>query len=115
MCGGYNAKRVFNRSSLTSLFPCVTFPLLRLNRVDVEYIPLPEGVAGQTTQTITHEQRTITMVEFQKVEESREKAEKRSGRSLVIPSQLFLSYMIFVQYRRTRPNTSHRNFVKCHS
>ena len=73
------------------------FPLVRLNRVDVGYIPLPEGVVGQTTQTITQEQRTITMVEFKKAEESKEKTEKRSGRSLATPSQLFQAYMVFVQ------------------
>ena len=33
----------------------------------------------QTTQTIIQEQRKITMVEFQKAEESREKAEKQRG------------------------------------
>ena len=37
------------------------------------------GVIEQTTQTIIQEQRKITMVEFQKAEESREKAEKQRG------------------------------------
>ena len=33
----------------------------------------------QTTQTIIREQRKITMIEFQKAEEAREKAEKQRG------------------------------------
>ena len=52
---------------------------VRLNRIVVGSILPPKGVVEQTTQTITQEQRKITMVEFQKAEESREKAEKQRG------------------------------------
>lgn len=52
---------------------------VRLNRVVVGSILPPKGVVEQTTQTIIQQQRTITMVEFQKAEESREKAEKQRG------------------------------------
>lgn len=50
-----------------------------LNRVVVGSILPPKGVVEQTTQTIIQEQRKITMVEFQKAEEAREKAEKQRG------------------------------------
>ncbi len=52
---------------------------IRLNRVGVGSILPPKGVVEQTTQTIVQEQRKITMVEFQKAEEAREKAEKQRG------------------------------------
>lgn len=52
---------------------------IRLNRVVVGNILPPKGVLEQTTQTIVQEQRKITMVEFQKAEEAREKAEKQRG------------------------------------
>jgi regulator of protease activity HflC (stomatin/prohibitin superfamily) len=52
---------------------------IKLNRVVVGSILPPKGVVEQTTQTIIQEQRKITMVEFQKAEESREKAEKQRG------------------------------------
>jgi hypothetical protein len=52
---------------------------VRLNRVVVGSILPPKGVVEQTTQTIIQEQRKITMVEFQKAEEAREKAEKQRG------------------------------------
>ncbi|MGQ0811240.1 MAG: SPFH domain-containing protein [Nitrospiraceae bacterium] len=52
---------------------------IRLNRVVVGSILPPKGVLEQTAQTIIQEQRKITMVEFQKAEESREKAEKQRG------------------------------------
>ena len=52
---------------------------VRLNRVVVGSILPPKGVVEQTTQTIIQEQRKITMVEFEKAEESREKAEKQRG------------------------------------
>ncbi len=52
---------------------------IRLNRVVVGSILPPKGVVEQTTQTIIQEQRKITMVEFQKAEEAREKAEKQRG------------------------------------
>ncbi|MDE3219653.1 MAG: SPFH domain-containing protein [Nitrospirota bacterium] len=52
---------------------------VQLNRVVVGSILPPKGVVEQTTQMIIQEQRKITMVEFQKAEESREKAEKQRG------------------------------------
>jgi regulator of protease activity HflC (stomatin/prohibitin superfamily) len=52
---------------------------VRLNRVVVGSILPPKGVVEQTTQTIVQEQRRITMIEFQKAEEAREKAEKQRG------------------------------------
>jgi hypothetical protein len=52
---------------------------VRLNRVVVGGILPPKGVLDQTSQTIIQEQRRITMVEFQKAEESREKAERQRG------------------------------------
>lgn len=52
---------------------------VRLNRVVVGGILPPKGVLEQTAQTIIQEQRRITMVEFQKAEESREKAERQRG------------------------------------
>ncbi len=52
---------------------------VRLNRVVVGSILSPKGVIEQTTQAIIQEQRKITMVEFQKAEGSREKAEKQRG------------------------------------
>lgn len=55
-----------------------TIPI-RLNRIVVGSILPPKGVVEQTTQTIIQEQRKITMVEFQKAEEAREKAERQRG------------------------------------
>jgi len=52
---------------------------VRLNRVVVGGILPPKGVLEQTAQTIIQEQRRITMVEFQKAEEMREKAERQRG------------------------------------
>ena len=52
---------------------------VRLNRIVVGSILPPKGVVEQTTETIIQEQRKITMVEFQKAEEAREKAEKQRG------------------------------------
>lgn len=52
---------------------------VRLNRIVVGSILPPKGVLEQTAQTIIQEQRRITMVEFQKAEEAREKAEKQRG------------------------------------
>ncbi|MEW6542131.1 MAG: SPFH domain-containing protein [Nitrospirota bacterium] len=52
---------------------------VRLNRVVVGSILPPKGVLEQTAQTIIQEQRRITMVEFQKAEEAREKAERQRG------------------------------------
>ncbi len=52
---------------------------IRLNRIVVGSILPPKGVLDQTAQTIIQEQRRITMVEFQKAEEAREKAERQRG------------------------------------
>ncbi len=52
---------------------------LVLNRVVVGSILPPKGVLEQTAETIKQEQRRITMIEFQKAEEAREKAEKQRG------------------------------------
>ncbi len=52
---------------------------IRLNRIVVGSILPPKGVLEQTAQTIIQEQRKITMVEFQKAEEAREKAERQRG------------------------------------
>jgi regulator of protease activity HflC (stomatin/prohibitin superfamily) len=52
---------------------------IRLNRVVVGSIMPPKGVVEQTTATIIQEQRKLTMVEFQKAEEAREKAEGQRG------------------------------------
>ena len=52
---------------------------VRLNRVVIGSILPPKGVLEQTAQTIIQEQRKITMIEFKKAEESREKAEKQRG------------------------------------
>ncbi len=53
-------------------------PIL-LNRVVIGSILPPKEVLRQTEQTIVQEQRRITMVEFQKAEEAREKAERQRG------------------------------------
>ena len=66
------------REVQTKLIEKQTIPV-RLNRVVVGSILPPKGVVEQTTQTIIQEQRKITMVEFQKAEEAREKAEKQRG------------------------------------
>ena len=50
-----------------------------LIRVVVGSILPPKGVLEQTAETIKQEQRRITMIEFQKAEEAREKAEKQRG------------------------------------
>jgi regulator of protease activity HflC (stomatin/prohibitin superfamily) len=52
---------------------------VRLNRIVIGSILPPKGVLEQTAQTIIQEQRKITMVEFQKAEEAREKAERQRG------------------------------------
>ena len=66
------------REVQTKLIEKQTIPI-RLNRIVVGSILPPKGVVEQTTQTIIQEQRKITMVEFQKAEEAREKAERQRG------------------------------------
>jgi regulator of protease activity HflC (stomatin/prohibitin superfamily) len=62
----------------TKLFEKQNIPV-RVNRVVIGSILPPKGVLEQTAQTIIQEQRRITMIEFQKAEEAREKAEKQRG------------------------------------
>lgn len=52
---------------------------VRLIRVVIGSILPPKGVLEQTAQTIIQEQRKLTMIEFQKAEEAREKAERQRG------------------------------------
>jgi regulator of protease activity HflC (stomatin/prohibitin superfamily) len=52
---------------------------VRLNRIVIGSILPPKEVLEQTVQTIIQEQRKITMIEFQKAEEVREKAERQRG------------------------------------
>ena len=52
---------------------------VRVNRVVFGSILPPKGVLEQTAETIKQEQRKITMIEFQKAEEAREKAERQRG------------------------------------
>ncbi len=74
---------------------------VRLNRVVVGSILPPKGVVDQTTQTIIQEQRKITMVEFQKAEEAREKAEMQRGISdRAYRESLGLTASEFVDLRR---------------
>ncbi len=72
-----------------------------LNRVVVGSILPPKGVLEQTAETIKQEQRRITMIEFQKAEEAREKAEKQRG----IADRAYLESLVltapeFVDLRR---------------
>lgn len=72
-----------------------------LNRVVVGSILPPKGVLEQTAETIKQEQRRITMVEFQKAEEAREKAEKQRGiADLAYRESLGLTAPEFVDLRR---------------
>ena len=52
---------------------------VRIVRVVIGSILPPKEVLKQTEATIVQEQRKITMVEFQKAEEAREKAERQRG------------------------------------
>ncbi|MBM4120605.1 MAG: SPFH domain-containing protein [Nitrospira sp.] len=72
-----------------------------LNRVVVGSILPPRGVLDQTAETIKQEQRRITMVEFQKAEEAREKAEKQRGiADRAYRESLGLTALEFVDLRR---------------
>ena len=74
---------------------------VHLVRVVVGSILPPKGVIEQTTQTIIQEQRKITMIEFQKAEESREKAERQRGLAdRAYREELGLSAPEFVDLRR---------------
>jgi regulator of protease activity HflC (stomatin/prohibitin superfamily) len=52
---------------------------INLNRIVIGGIMPPQGVLDQTAETIIQEQRRITMVNFEKAEEAREKAERQRG------------------------------------
>jgi regulator of protease activity HflC (stomatin/prohibitin superfamily) len=74
---------------------------VQLVRVVVGSILPPKGVVEQTTQTIIQEQRKITMIEFQKAEEAREKAERQRGLAdRAYRQELGLSAPEFVDLRR---------------
>ncbi|OQW30547.1 MAG: hypothetical protein A4E19_09565 [Nitrospira sp. SG-bin1] len=74
---------------------------IRLNRIVVGSIMPPKGVVQQTTETIVQEQRKITMAEFQKAEEAREKAERQRGiADRAYRESLGLSATEFVDLRR---------------
>lgn len=74
---------------------------VRLNRVVVGSILPPKGVIEQTTQTIIQEQRKITMAEFEKAEEAREKAERKRGiADRAYRESLGLTALEFVDLRR---------------
>ena len=74
---------------------------VRLNRVVIGSILPPKGVLEQTAQTIIQEQRRLTMVEFQKAEEAREKAERQRGiADRAYREQLGLTAPEFVDLRR---------------
>jgi len=74
---------------------------LVLTRVVVGGILPPKGVLEQTAETIKQEQRRITMIEFQKAEEAREKAEKQRGiADRAYREQLGLTAPEFVDLRR---------------
>lgn len=74
---------------------------VRLNRIVIGSILPPQGVLEQTAQTIIQEQRKITMIEFQKAEEAREKAERQRGiADRAYREHLGLSAPEFVDLRR---------------
>lgn len=74
---------------------------VHLVRVVVGSILPPKGVLEQTAQTIMQEQRKITMIEFQKAEEAREKAERQRGiADRAYREELGLSAPEFVDLRR---------------
>ncbi len=74
---------------------------VRLNRIVIGSILPPKGVLDQTAQTIIQEQRRITMIEFQKAEEAREKAERQRGiADRAYREHLGLSATEFVDLRR---------------
>ena len=74
---------------------------VHLIRVVVGSILPPKGVVEQTTQTIVQEQRKMTMIEFQKAEEAREKAERQRGLAdRAYREELGLSAPEFVDLRR---------------
>ena len=84
----------------TRLFDKPGLPI-RLNRVVIGSILPPKSVLEQTAETIKQEQRKITMIEFQKAEEAREKAERQRGiADRAYREHLGLSAPEFVDLRR---------------
>jgi regulator of protease activity HflC (stomatin/prohibitin superfamily) len=84
----------------TRLFDKPGLPI-RLNRVVIGSILPPKPVLEQTAETIKQEQRRITMIEFQKAEEAREKAERQRGiADRAYREHLGLSAPEFVDLRR---------------
>jgi hypothetical protein len=74
---------------------------VHLNRVVIGGIMPPERVLKQTAETIVQEQRRLTMVEFQKAEEAREKAERQRGLAdLAFRESLGLTGPEFIELRR---------------
>jgi regulator of protease activity HflC (stomatin/prohibitin superfamily) len=74
---------------------------VNLNRVVIGGIMPPEGVLKQTAETIVQEQRRLTMIEFQKAEEAREKAERQRGLAdLAFRESLGLTAPEFIELRR---------------
>lgn len=84
----------------TKLIEKNTIPV-HLVRVVVGSIQPPKGVLEQTAQTIIQEQRKMTMIEFQKAEEAREKAERQRGMAdRAYREELGLTAPEFVDLRR---------------
>mgnify|MGYP001244678448 CR=1 FL=1 len=84
----------------TKLIGKQKIPVL-VNRIVIGSILPPKTVLDQTVQTIVQEQRKITMTEFQKAEESREKAERQRGMAdRAYREHLGLSAVEFVDLRR---------------
>jgi regulator of protease activity HflC (stomatin/prohibitin superfamily) len=84
----------------TRLFDKPGLPI-RLNRVVIGSILPPKSVLEQTAETIKQEQRKMTMIEFQKAEEAREKAERQRGiADRAYREHLGLSAPEFVDLRR---------------
>jgi regulator of protease activity HflC (stomatin/prohibitin superfamily) len=74
---------------------------VNLNRVVIGGIMPPEGVLKQTAETIVQEQRRLTMVQFERAEEAREKAERQRGLAdLAFREALGLTAPEFIELRR---------------
>ena len=74
---------------------------VNLNRVVIGGIMPPEGVLKQTAETIVQEQRRLTMVQFQRAEEAREKAEQQRGLAdRAFRESLGLTAPEFIELRR---------------
>jgi hypothetical protein len=74
---------------------------VNLNRVVIGGIMPPDGVLKQTAETIVQEQRRLTMVQFERAEEAREKAERQRGLAdLAFREALGLTAPEFIELRR---------------